>query len=329
MNAQKQVGIATFVFLLLMAGGALALQQPAPPLSGQEAPPADPQDPRYRLAVEVELVNITATVQDQTGKNVEGLALSDFQIFEDGQEQKVSFFSHDLRVPISVGMLLDTSGSMKHKLQQALQIVREIALALSPQDEMFLITFNDNPQMRNAFTNNMQDIQRALRGIKSGGETTAYDAIRLGLDEMKKAKHNKKILLMATDGFDTRSKLNANQVEDLLKRSQVMVYAIGIDDDENDPLVMRRPLYHIYHYMLSRLTGLSGGNAFRLFTGRNYALQSIASVLLEELHQQYTLSYYPANLGDADFREVEVKVTRPGLRIRHRAGYYVTSTATP
>jgi Ca-activated chloride channel family protein len=277
----------------------------------------------------VELVNITATVQDQTGKNVEGLALGDFEIFEDGQQQKVSFFSHDLRVPISVGMLVDTSGSMKHKLQQALQIVREIALALSPQDEMFLVTFDDNVEMRNRFTSNMQDIQRGLRGIKSGGETTAYDAIRTGLDEMKKAKHQKKIILMATDGFDTRSKTSSEQVEDLLKRSQVMVYAIGIDDDENDPLIMRRPLYHIYHYMLSRLTGLSGGNAFRLFTGRNYALQSIASVLLEELHQQYTLGYYPASAAETDFREVEVRVLKPGVKIRHRAGYYVNQTATP
>jgi VWFA-related protein len=134
---------------------------------------------------------------------------------------------------------------------------------------------------------------------------------------------------MATDGFDTRSKLSSEQIEDMLKRSQVMVYAIGIDDDENDPLIMRRPLYHIYHYMLSRLTGLSGGNAFRLFTGRNYALQSIASVLLEELHQQYTLSYYPVSAGDTDFREVEVRVRKPGIKIRHRAGYYVTQTATP
>ena len=179
---------------LLTAGGALATQQqqPLPPPSPESPPITDPQDPRYRLAVEVELVNITATVQDQTGKNVEGLGLTDFQVFEDGEEQKVSFFSHDLRVPISVGMLVDTSGSMKHKLQQALQIVREIALALSPQDEMFLITFNDDVNVRNRFTNNMQDIQRALRGIKSGGETTAYDAIKLGLDEMNKAKHNKK-----------------------------------------------------------------------------------------------------------------------------------------
>jgi Ca-activated chloride channel family protein len=338
MNGQRQVWIAIFVLLCVVtAGAALATQQqppavppPANPPSNQDAaPPADAQDPRYRLAVEVELVNITATVQDQTGKNVEGLELPDFQVFEDGAEQKVSFFSHDLRVPISVGMLLDTSGSMKHKLQQALQIVREVALALSPQDEMFLITFNDNVSVRNRFTTDMQEVQRSLRGIKSGGETTAYDAIKTGLDEMRRAKHNKKILLMTTDGFDTRSKINAEQIEDMLKRSQVMVYAIGIDDDENDPLVMRRPLYHIYHYMLSRLTGLSGGNAFRLFTGRNYALQSIASVLLEELHQQYTLSYYPTNVSHADFREVEIRVRRPGIRIRHRAGYYVSETATP
>src|SRR5438093_1605032 len=112
---------------------------------------------------------------------------------------------------------------------------------------------------------------------------------------MKKAKHNKKVLLLVTDGFDTKSHINSTQVEDVLKRAQILVYAIGIDDDDDDPLVLRRTRYHIYHYMLGRLTSISGGRAFRLFTGRNYALNSLAQVLLEQLHQQYTLSYYPAS----------------------------------
>jgi Ca-activated chloride channel family protein len=189
---------------------------------------------------------------------------------------------------------------------------------------MFLVTFNSDVELRQGFTTNMQEIQRALRGVKSSGETAAYDAMKLGIDLMKRAKHNKKILLLATDGFDTKSRLKAPDIEEMLKRSQVLVYAIGIDDDENDPLVLRRPIYHIYHYMLGRITSLSGGRAFRLFTGRNYALQSLASVLLEELHQQYTLSYYPVSGGSGDFREVVVRVRRPGAQIRHRSGYYVS-----
>jgi Ca-activated chloride channel family protein len=215
-------------------------------------------------------------------------------------------------------------------LQQALQTIREIALAVSPQDEMFVVSFNSDVNVRQRFTSNMQDIQRSLRDIRAGGETAAYDAIQIGMDEMKKAKHNKKILLLVTDGFDTRSHINATQTEDILKRSGILVYAIGIDDDDDDPLALQRVRYHIYHYMLGRLSGLSGGRAFRLFTGRNYALNSLATLLLEELHQQYTLSYYPPFREGNEWRKLEVKVRKPGSQIRHRDGFFLTTaTANP
>src|SRR5215472_8921536 len=329
MDAKKHVWIVTLSLLCVLCAGVVVIAaQNAPqnpPQENQAPTPADAQDPRYRLNVNVELVNVTATVLDEQGKYIDGLKLEDFQVFEDGAEQKISFFSHDLRVPISVGVLIDSSGSMRHKLQQALQTVREIALALSPQDEMFVIQFNSDVEMRHHFTTNMQEIQRSMRDIRAGGETAAYDAIQIGMDEMKKAKHNKKILLMVTDGFDTKSHINSNQVEDILKRSEVLVYAIGIDDDDDDPLSLGRTRYHIYHYMLGRLTSISGGRAFRLFTGRNYALNSLAEVLLEELHQQYTLSYYPASDRDKTaWRTVDVKVKRAGSQIRHREGYYLS-----
>ena len=333
MDGRKHVWIGTVVFLCVLCAGVVSIaahpqqnpqQNVQPPVPPPEAPPADSQDPRFKLNVEVELVNITATVLDEQGKYMDGLKLEDFQVFEDGAEQKISFFSHDLRVPISVGVLIDNSGSMRHKLQQALQTVREIALALGPQDEMFVVSFNSDVDVRHHFTPNMQEIQRSMRDIKAGGETAAYDAIQLAMDEMKMAKHNKKIMLLVTDGFDTKSHINATQVEDILKRSEVLVYAIGIDDDDDDPLVLRRTRYHIYHYMLGRLTSISGGRAFRLFTGRNYALNSLAQVLLEELHQQYTLSYYPGLLGDKTaWRQIDVKVKKSGSQIRHRTGYYL------
>src|SRR6516164_10260570 len=334
MNARKHVWIVSIALFCVLCAGAVHIaaqapqqstpQETTPPAAPPADAPTDPQDPRFRLNVNVELVNVTATVLDDQGKYLDGLKVDDFQVFEDGERQKVSFFSHDLRVPISVGVLVDSSGSMRHKLQQALQTVREVALALSPQDEMFVVQFASDVQVRQRFTSNMQEVQRSLRDIRAGGETAAYDAIQIGMDEMKKAKHNKKILLMVTDGFDTKSHINSNQVEDILKRSEVLVYAIGIDDDDDDPLVLRRTRYHIYHYMLGRLTNISGGRAFRLFTGRNYALNSLAQVLLEELHQQYTLSYYPASDRDKTaWRTVDVKVKRSGAQIRHREGYYL------
>lgn len=316
----------------LCAAAMFGAQTPAPQATPEavqnpETAP-DPQDPRYKLAVDVQLVNFTATVLDDAGRYVNGLNQGDFQVFEEGQEQKISFFSHDLKVPISVGVLVDASGSMKHKLQQALQTVREIASALSRDDEMFLITFNSEVTMRQRFTSNPQEIQKVLREVRAGGETAAYDAIELATREMRGARNAKKILILVTDGFDTKSRINAVQAEELLKKSELLVYAIGIDDDENDPLVQRRTRYHIYHYMLGRLTGVSGGRAFRLFTGRNYALNSLAQVLIEELHQQYTIGYYPTLNGDpAAWRAVEVKLRKPGPQIRHRAGYYLAQGA--
>ena len=297
--------------------------QAQPPAAAPDAPPETP-DQKYSLAVDVQLVNVVATVVDKDGAYMDNLKAEDFQLFEDNKEQKVSFFAHDRRIPISVGVLVDTSGSMRHKLQQALQTVREVSLALSPQDEMFLLTFDDNVEMRQKFTSNPQDIQRTLRGIRSGGETAVYDAIKMGLTEMKSARNNKKILLLVSDGFDTKSKTNAVQVQEMLKRSEAMVYSIGIDDDDNDPATQRDTRYHIYYYMLGQLSGISGGQVYKMYTGRNYALDGLAQVLLEELHQQYTLSYYPTAENDASWRKLEVKVRRPGAQIRTRTGYYVS-----
>jgi Ca-activated chloride channel family protein len=300
--------------------------QPAPDAVQQPTTPAaeNPDEQKYKLNVDVELVNVIATVLDEGGKYMDGLKKENFKVFEDGQEQQVSFFSHDLRVPISVGVLIDMSGSMKHKLQQAIQTVREVALALSPQDELFLVTFNSDAEIRQHFTNNISDVQKALRDLKAGGETAAYDAIALSLQEMKQAKHSKKILIEVTDGFDTKSKINATQVEDLLKHSDVLVYAIGIDDDENDPYVLRGEKYHIYHYMLNRLTSITGGRPYRMFTGRTFALQTVAQLLLDELHQQYTLSYYPTSNREGNaWHTVEVKVDKAGSQIRHKTGYFV------
>ena len=332
MTASKHLCVR-FLALLVISAGLVLGQTPAPqsqpptadnPQSPGAAGAPNPQDPRYRLNIDVRLVNVVATVRDDRGQYLDDLKPDDFKVFEDGREQKVSFFSHDRRVPISVGVLIDISGSMRHKLQQALQTVREVSLALSGDDEMFLVTFNSDINVRQKFTRNPQEIQRALRDVRSGGETAAYDAIQTGLREMRQARNNKKIILMVTDGFDTRSKINADQVEELLKRSEVLVYAIGIDDDDTDPAALQRTRYHIYHFMLGKLTSLSGGREFRLFTGRNYALESLAQLLLEELHQQYTLSYYPSSGADGSWRGVEVKVDRPNLQIRNRTGYYAT-----
>ena len=312
--------IAILILSLQVLGQAPAPQQPLPPLPSTA--PTGTVDNPVRLNVSVDMVNIPAIVRDTSGRYVDGLKQDDFKVLENGVEQKLSFFAQDSLANLSVGVLIDTSGSMRHKLQQALQMVREVSLALGPQDEMFLITFSDDVDLRQKFTKNPEDISKALRGIRSGGETSVYDAVQAGVQEMKNARNGKRIILLVSDGYDTRSKVTMDQAIDLLKRSQLQLYAVGIDDDDNDPLVLRQPRYHVYLYMLGELTGASGGQTFRMYTGRNYALDSIAALILEELHQQYTLSYYPTAAKDGTWRKLEVKIDRPGTVVRSRSGYY-------
>lgn len=333
MNQNKLFGVGILGVLLL---GSMVLAQepsvqtPIPPLPPATEPATQPgtgteNDP-VRLNVSVDLVNIAATVRDSTGRYVDGLKPEDFTVLENGVQQKLSFFNHDTQTNLSVGVLVDTSGSMRHKLQQALQTVREVSMALGPQDEMFLITFSDDVDVRQKFTRNPEEVQRSLRGIRSGGETAVYDALKVAIQEMKNARNGKRILLLVSDGYDTRSRINMDQALEELKRSQLQLYAIGIDDDDNDPLVLRQPRYHVYLYMLGEMTGASGGQTFRMYTGRNYALDSIAALILEELHQQYTLGYYPSSPKDGTWRTIQVRVDRPGTAVRNRSGYYAVPT---
>jgi Ca-activated chloride channel family protein len=320
MNLRRSVLIGILGTTLTLSLHVLG-QAPPPPQTPPAAPVGTADNP-VRVNVSVDMVNIPAIVRDPSGRFIDGLKQDDFVVLENGVQQKLSFFAQDTLANLSVGVLVDTSGSMRHKLQQALQMVREVSLALGPQDEMFLITFSDDVDVRQKFTKNPEDVARALRGIRSGGETSVYDAVQMGVNEMKNASNGKRIILLVSDGYDTRSKLNMDGAIDLLKRSQLQLYAVGIDDDDNDPLVLRQPRYHVYLYMLGELTAASGGQTFRMYTGRNYALDSIASLILEELHQQYTLSYYPTTPKDGTWRKIEIKVERPGTKVQSRSGYF-------
>jgi len=278
-------------------------------------PQALAQESRDVLSVDVELVNVTASVIDEFGRSLQGLTAQDFQVIENGNEQKISFFSYDSSVPISIGVLIDVSGSLQDKLRQGLQTAREIVSTLTSDDEMFVIMFNSRIEVRQKFTTNPEEIQRSLGHIDAGGETALYDAIAVGLREMQTAKHQKRIMLLISDGFDTKSKINSDHAQDLLKRSHVLLYAIGIDDDDNNP-PRRRAKYHIYDYMLGKLTNAGGGRLIRLYTGRTYDGRWLSEMFLGELHQAYTLGYYPSTVVDnTGWRNIEVRVTKPGARI--------------
>jgi Ca-activated chloride channel family protein len=213
---------------------------------------------------------------------------------------------------------MDTSGSLQDKLQQGLQTMRTIAATLSSDDEMFVITFDSHVTLKQRFTNDPEEIQRSLRDMHAHGETALYDAIAAGLREMQSAKYQKRILLLITDGFDTKSGITADQAEDLLKRSNVLVYAIGIDDGGIDRPIRRRSRYRIYDYMLNKLSHAGNGRLVRLYTGESYDLRSLSDLFLGELHEQYTIGYYSQAGSYRDgSRNIEVHVTKPGFQVVH------------
>jgi VWFA-related protein len=302
---RKWVGCG--IAVLICGAGMLPLQSQTP--SSQE-----------QLVVDVDLIDITAMVFDESGKYVQDLTAEDFRVLENGQDQKISFFSRESQAPISLGVLIDTSGSVQDKLRQGLQTMRTIAATLSSSDEMFVMTFDSHVALKQGFTSDPEEMQRSLRDVHAHGETAVYDAIAAGLREMQKAKRSKKVLLLISDGFDTQSRMTAAQAERLLQDSNVLLYAIGIDDDIENP-VRRRPRYRIYDYMLNELTHAGGGRLVRLYTGRSYDLRSLSDLFLGELHQHYTMGYYsPAGTRQDKERNIEVQVTRPGVQVTHHHG---------
>jgi Ca-activated chloride channel family protein len=133
---------------------------------------------------------------------------------------------------------------------------------------------------------------------------------------MQSAKHQKRILILVSDGFDTKSRIKAAEAEELVKRSDVLLYVIGIDDPDNDPSLRRRTRYHIYDYMLGKLTSAGGGRLIRLYTGHDYDLRSLSHLLLGEFHQEYTMAYYSrARRDSSEWRDIEVQVAKPGARV--------------
>ena len=200
---------------------------------GQQNPPIQSDEP-FRFRSGVELINVTATVQDGAGRFVPGLRQDDFLVYEDGQPQTITHFSAE-RVPVSLGIVLDTSGSMVgDKIQSARRALdRFLYDLLDPEDEIFLYQFSDQPVLLQGWTSNRQMLSRALGRIKPDGGTAMYDAVAEALPLAETGTHRKKALLVVSDGNDTSSqRTSIVALERQIRESEVLIYAIGIDGNE-------------------------------------------------------------------------------------------------
>ncbi len=275
-----------------------------------------------KISVDSTLVEIPVTVTDPVNRFVLGLDKKDFSLIEDGDEQKVIHFSGD-DAPLSVGLLIDTSGSMIANMNIARGAVNEFLKTMNTGDEAFLIEFSDDAKVTQAFTSRAKDIQDRMTSMQSGGLTALLDAVGLGVREMKKAKNTRKALIVISDGGDNHSRYTAAELKDLVKEADTQVYAMGVFD----ALVLPGLAGEVVSgpRLLGQVADQTGGRAYGATTLTQ--LPAIAEKIAIELHNQYVLGYYPANKEkDGKYRKVDVKVQAPAgmpaLKARWRTGYY-------
>lgn len=290
-----------------------ALQAPAPPVEAH---------PDVNLRVNTTLVVIPVTVTDATNRFVLGLQKQNFSIFEDGVRQSISQFAAE-DAPLSIGLLVDTSGSMGTKLATSRQAVSEILKILNKDDEAFLIEFSDHAELAFPFTRDFTAIEEKLGSVESQGLTALLDSIDMGIREMKNARNPRKALLIISDGGDNNSRYTAQEIESLVREADVQVYAMGVFEPFSN-LALSEPELSGPR-LLAEVSEQTGG---RTFPARSFsALPAVARKIAIELRNQYVLAYSPTkHERDGKYRKVEVKLTAPPglstLKARWRLGYY-------
>jgi VWFA-related protein len=305
--------LLVFLFMQCVSGA-----QDAQPSSGTPAG-------EYTLTINANMVLLSATVVDRNNALVGGLDKDDFHIYEDGVLQPIRSFSHE-DIPVTAGILVDNSQSMGPKRADVIAAAMAFAKSSNPQDQMFVVNFNDNVFLGlpadTPFTDRPDKLLLALSTIRTIGKTALYDGIALALRHLQQGNREKKILILLTDGGDTASKLTLPQILALARQSSAILYAIGIFDDQDGD---QNP------GVLNRLTRETGGEAF--FPASSKELASICEAIARDIRTQYTLSYVPTTEDKpGSYRAIQVKAGargHSGLSVRTRAGYTVPAPPPP
>jgi Ca-activated chloride channel homolog len=281
--------------------------------------------PSVGLHMNVDLALINVTVTDPYNRLVTGLDPDNFRVYEDNIEQEVVTFSSE-DVPISIGVIFDFSGSMANKIGKAREAALQFFKTANPQDEFFLVSFNERAELSSAFTNSIEDLQSRMMLTAPKGRTALLDAIYLGLSQMRGARNGKRALLILSDGGDNHSRYNESDIKRLVKEADTQLYAIGIFDPlgyrNRTPEELNGPS------LLGEVTEMTGG---RVFAVENLnELPDIASKIGMELRNQYVLGYRPSNKAhDARWRKIKIKLRAPKglppLNVYSKTGYYAPS----
>jgi len=310
-GAKTKVGLAFCILATLTC--VLSAQQSSSPSQRPEVSPHS-----LKVDVDIVLANVTVTLRD--GRFVTGLDKENFKLFEDKVPQEITYFSSE-DIPLSVGIILDVSGSMKDKLKTAVEAAITFMKGGSPDDEYFLVEFSDKPTESAEFTNDIEKIQSRFMFSKAKGRTALYDAVYMGLSKLEQGNNAKRALLLITDGEDNRSRYTFSNVRDFVKEKDVQMYAIGITNGWSDAASEQG------RALLRDLASISGGNSF--FPSSVYNLEEICRNIAKELKISICPGYQSTNTAkDGEWRKIKITAELPKqkLNVRSKQGYYGPST---
>lgn len=323
---------ASLLFVLLLVP-ALTFQsdldgpnvQIAPMRSRQNVPresrPADPSIPEATLRVDSSLVLIPAQVTTHAGSPLMDLKRNDFRLYEDGTEQRVTYFAKD-DAPVSIGLLLDSSGSMRNKKEKSSEAAAAFFKTANSEDEFFLIEFDDHPKLAVPFTRDIDMLHHEISHVRPFGQTSLFDAIHMALGVMKKAQHDRKALVILSDGGDNRSRRTFAAIKSDVLEADVQLYAMGIYDPDGPSQSSREEAEG--PELLAQLAELTGGRHFPVLNLGSLA--DVSTRIGQLLRNRYLLGYNPTNASrDGRYRDIKLDVTadvEPGVHVQYRKGYY-------
>ena len=339
---RRGVGCGVGAVAVVIAAGLLAAQAPPPggsspasapqgppPAASTPAPPPAPsapaaasqptQRPSFRGGVDVVSLNVTVT--DQSRNYVTSLEQGDFVVFEDGVKQDVTFFNK-AQLPIALSLLIDTSASMEDKLRLAQEAAVGFVRRLKAEDMAQIIDFDNRVSILQQFTSDRAALETAIRQTVPNGSTSLHNAIYISLKELKKVRATstgdvrRQAIIVLSDGEDTSSLVPFEEVLDLAKRSEVIVYTIGIRGRD-----LGARGFPEAEFVLKQFAQETGGRAF--FPTGATELDAIYAQIADELASQYALAYSSRNpRRDGQWRRIVVRTTRPDLAARTKQGYF-------
>ncbi len=286
---------------------------------------AQNQTPTFEVGIEV--INLNVSVTDGQGHYVTDLVQKDFAVYEDGVRQDLSLFTHE-NLPISLSIMIDTSASMDEKLSVAQAAAVRFAKTLRAQDQAQIVQFNDRATVLQDFTAEQAALESAIRRTRASGPTAMYNALYIALKDLDKLKKvgelRRRAVVLLTDGEDTASLVNDDQVLDLAKKTEVNIYSISIR--QNRPTDRERLAFSQAAHVLTALANETGGQVH--FPQSLSELDAVYDRIAEELRTQYSIGYVSANKRkDGKWRRIVVRVPdRESIQVRHRLGYYAAPT---